>query len=431
MKLIGVVDQINQTSMMGWVAITLSEGQSYHEGDFPEVQLLVNGNIKVKTFANLPRTDVNVNHSISFGFSLDISLNELKKISWESLKIIAKNADSLFTELEFWEPLELAIRVHVLDKTVYQKFNNYCKFLQNFDVTTNNFSDFSKNDAQIKNNPLCIITYANAANGWFPYFLEYYKKIVGSQAIYVVTPVPNEFIHMNLGGILTIKNMVYDDSMRANFMSNLATGLQNYYTWTLVCDVDEIVMPDPRLDMDLLEFIKQKSDAVLVSVGLDVVEEATDLKFDFSRTIQEQRGLAIPNSALCKPHIARTAIKYTPGYHYCNHKLELDRSELGLLTLHLKFACSAVRAEVAGIVAITDYADDNIKEYSRMSIQSMQHPAFLTAQRNKLCHLDGPEMMEFKEKYLSNLHEVNGMWFGENFVLPIFISLDDLKVSSN
>ncbi len=35
MNLIGVVDQINQTSMMGWVAITLSEGQSYHECDVP------------------------------------------------------------------------------------------------------------------------------------------------------------------------------------------------------------------------------------------------------------------------------------------------------------------------------------------------------------------------------------------------------------
>ena len=37
-------------------------------------------------------------------------------------------------------------------------------------------------------------------------------------------------------------------------------------------------------------------------------------------------------------------------------------------------------------------------------------------------------MIEFKEKYVSNLNKVSGMWHGENFVLPIFISLADLKV---
>ena len=427
MKITGIVDQINRTNIMGWIAITLPIDQPPYDGAYAEVELLIDGVTKSKTLANLPRVDVSVQNGSSFGFSLDIPSTELKLISLHQLKIIARVGTDCISELKFWNPLELALRVNNLQIDDSENYKVYKKFLTCLDANTDNVWEDIDISKLSKNSPLCIITYANAANGWFPYFFDYYKKIVGSESIYVVTPAPNEFMNLNLGGVLTTKNMVYDDFTRANFISNLATGLQNYYTWSLVCDVDEIVMPDPRLGIGLLEFLKQKNEAVLVSLGLDVIEEATDLKFDFSKPIYEQRRLAIPNSALCKPHLARKAIKYSPGYHYCNHKLGFDRFELGLLTLHLKFACSAIRAEVADIVSKTVYADVRIEEYSNVSVQRTHHPAFQTAQHNAICHLNGPEINDFKEKYMANLKNIDGMWYGENFVLPILISIEELK----
>jgi hypothetical protein len=116
-----------------------------------------------------------------------------------------------------------------------------------------------------KRDPLCVVTYAQDAGAWFPYFYRYYSTIIGPQALYVITPKPTQFIGYQLGGLISAANLQFDNIARAYLQSALATGLHAYYEWSLVCDVDEFIMPYPGSGQGFLEALAASKEDILLS----------------------------------------------------------------------------------------------------------------------------------------------------------------------
>lgn len=273
---------------------------------------------------------------------------------------------------------------------------------------------------------VCVISYANDSGAWFPYFYRHYVGIVGADSIFVVTPSPKAFDGFELGGLISCRNMPYDDRARARLISNIASGLQAYYEWTLVCDVDEMLIPYPCSGKTFVEMLDALPGAVSRARGFDVLQLANEDNFDLSVPIFQQRSAAIPNSAICKPHLARTPIIYSTGYHFCNRRVPFESSGLGFVTLHLKWACKEMRRSLAEIVNRTEYTDPEIERYSkRFLVDSAVHPGLAATEGRSIEHPSSAAVIQWESAYMESLgfYGQTGMWTGEHVLAKFLVSL--------
>jgi len=273
-------------------------------------------------------------------------------------------------------------------------------------------------------NSLAVVAYANDANAWFPYFYSYYSGIFGESSIYIISPNPKSFVNYKLGGIVSVEGRSYCDVARSELISNVANGLKAYSEWTLVCDVDEIIVPNSVLGKSLKELIFGSTNNVIASWGLDVIQQGEPV-FDFNKSIFQQRTIAVPNLALSKPHISRVPLRYSVGYHYCNIKTDESAMNGDLITLHLKFACAKIRAEVTTTVLKLDYADERTKDYSVNSVSDANvHPLIKRTGVRKI-GLDAPETIEFFKQYVKNMRfdSINQIWYGQYKHADFFVKI--------
>lgn len=335
----------------------------------------------------------------------------------QRLKVII-NTDKFNVKIDSWAPIKIAQEVNKLTKTGRRQLFN--------SLSNESISDLNDllrkpiSRSSVADRDLCIITYANNAEGWFDYFYNYYSKSVGCDAIYIVTPKPNDFKAYKIGGIISAQNLIYDDKTIASIFSDLSKTLKNYYKWTLVCDVDEIIMPLPENGKNLLDYVASLDDAIspVISLGMDVIQAADEGDFDFSLPISSSRKYAILNSAMCKPHLSNNEIKYSGGQHYCNYQCNFKSNSNGLVTLHLKYADVKTQLKVSEIVDTTIYKDPIIEAYAKQSIDGRMHPALKYCDFKKPINIESLETENFKKKYLQNIkYDVErGLYVGSHFV---------------
>ena len=207
-------------------------------------------------------------------------------------------------------------------------------------------------------------------------------------------------------------------------ISNVANGLKAYFEWTLVCDVDEIIVPNSVLGKSLKELIFGSTNNVIASWGLDVIQQGEPV-FDFNKSIFQQRTIAVPNLALSKPHISRVPLRYSVGYHYCNIKTDESAMNGDLITLHLKFACAKIRAEVTTTVLKLDYADERTKDYSVNSVSDANVNPLIKRTGVRKIGLDAPETIEFFKQYVKNMRfdSINQIWYGQYKHADFFVKI--------
>lgn len=411
MRFEGVVERMSRYSAAGWVRLFIDNNEE--SIDSLIIKIHRKGKLLGEGVASGDRPDLKLPNAVAFGFRINLKNDEETSFGSDEISVIAVVKDQIFP-LKLMKSVEVALAlnglspsmvkqtIECLDASIIERIGD----LVNFEA---------KLYSQVRpKNPLCVLTYANDAGAWFPYFYNYYSKIAGESSIYVVTPKPENFSTYALGGVITIPDLEYDDAARSVMMSHFSSGLLAQYRWSLVCDVDEIVIPNPKLNVKLREYLDNRSEDVILSLGIDVVQLDGEVDFDFSRSIFDQRKCGVLNSAMCKPHASRVPIRYSGGYHYCNKKLDFPEPGGELITLHLKWACSRVRAEVAKIVAGVNYKDSTIEEYSLTSVLSDAHPLVENGNRVRTLGLSEKYTEDFKEKYRNNLKfdSERGLWVG-------------------
>ena len=285
---------------------------------------------------------------------------------------------------------------------------------------------YSKNNSIKPVGSIAVITYANDAGGWFETFYNYYSKIFGEESIYVVTTNSSSFGKYKLGGITALPGRSYDDSVRSQFMNYFVESLKQYYAWTILCDVDEIIVPHPNCSYSLKELILRNKSDVLYCIGCDVIEMKDDVLFDQSlnKSILDQRKFCILNTALNKPSISRSLTKYSTGYHFCSHPYSPNLELKMPLILHLKYASSCVMQSVNKMVANVDYTDAEIQRYSISTTNDITHPALNSCGGN-IFSIDSAEAENFIVNYFDSLcyDSVNKIYYNNhrysNFLVKI------------
>ncbi len=422
MMLEGVVESLSRYVASGWVRLSVED--EAEAIDPVIVQVFCRDRLVGTGVANGGRPDLKSEKSIAYGFRFNLDTAEDDFFGSGEIKVLAVFRDEKLP-LKLLKSVEIALALNGQPRSLLKQVIECCESSV-VDVFSE-LLDFNKNQfhkAAAKKST-CVIAYANDSGAWFPYFYKYYSEIVGCLGIYIVTPKPEGFSSYVLGGVITIPDLVYDDNSRSLMMSNFSSGFLAYYRWCLVCDVDEIVIPHPKLKTNLLEYLESKTDDVILSLGIDVIQLSGESEFDFQKSVLEQRKYGVLNSAMCKPHATRVPIRYSGGYHYCDRKLDFYEAGGELLTLHLKWACSRVRKEVANIVKGVSYTDPAIEKYSLTSVLHDFHPLVAKNERVKIFDLDDGVVEDFKEKYRKNLKfdPKRGMWVGlhrsENFLIRL------------
>ena len=118
-------------------------------------------------------------------------------------------------------------------------------------------------------------------------------------------------------------------------MSRRAAELLEQYDAVVHADVDELVIADPRRYRDLRAFAAATPAEVVTAVGLDVqhlVGEEEPL--DPARPIGAQRRWVRFSAAMCKPVFVRRPVRWAPGFHRCDAKVQTG----GLFLLHLRYS---------------------------------------------------------------------------------------------
>ena len=419
----GCLERVTTKAASGWVQvprdILTTKGP-------PVVRVLIRGEHFVEGAATAPRPDVSTESDVGLGFSLVWGREAIAPFAAADV-LATVSSNGVAVPLALYRPAQLALDLNSLSPSEGRALlknldENGTKRLSELLMAEEKAAFSGQNERGLA----CVITYAQNSDAWFPYFYEYYSKIVGPHAIYVVTPTSQSFKNYELGGIISAANLQYDDTARSYFMSSLATGFHAYYHWSLVCDVDEFIAPYPGSGQNLLEVIAASDEDVLITRGFDILQTSGDADFDMSRPILEQRRFAIPNTAICKPHLSRIPVQYSGGYHYCQKRLDFSPPGKGLVTLHLKWACRVIRGAVARAVKETVYASQETAAYASDSVApEVQHPMATDTMVRQAQPLASQAMLDFEQTYRNNLTYVpaGNLWIGEHVVAPFVVDL--------
>jgi hypothetical protein len=99
-----------------------------------------------------------------------------------------------------------------------------------------------------------------------------------------------------------------------------------------IASIEEFIVHD-----NLDDIVRSDYNPCLVTTGIEIVEKyPTDLKFDFTKNINEQRNYMVKSSWYDKPLILNSPINWLPGKH--NHNTFSNYVE-GLYLVHLGRVC--------------------------------------------------------------------------------------------
>lgn len=281
------------------------------------------------------------------------------------------------------------------------------------------FSGSESTRSAISKKPVCVITYANSSEAWFPYFYDHYYRRLDIKDIFVITTDSFGFEDFDLKGLFKLDDFSFDDRARARLASGIINGLHAYYEWVLACDVDEIITGniDPE---KFIWILKNSALGCIRTLGIDVIATKNDLNFDMSRAVSDQRTFGLLNPSLSKPHLSKMPIEYSPGFHSCNIKPHLWKDGPRLLTLHLKWACPAIRAQLLGVIERVEYSNKSIAEYAKNTLSDDYHPRAFD-EVHKLINIDSEEVLNFDQKYTDSFYFdlVYGIWFRDGMAPPL------------
>jgi hypothetical protein len=329
--------------------------------------------------------------------------------------------DGCLSRVEIWKSVVDQIALNEVDLNSLENTLSCVNPEKLFEIK-NGINSFSRNGrpSKIKKSELCIITYANDSSAWFPYWFRYYRSLSSKAAITVITPKPESFSLYSIDNLISVKNFAYDDEARARMVSRISAAFLEYYDWTLVVDVDEFIVPDPRLNLSFGDALEMRwEDQVIYTIGIDIIETRTCKEFDFDKNLLVNRTYGIINSSLGKPSISRVPVEYIPGYHYCNRKPKF--SSPTFFNLHLKYASRKVSQDIMKIVSATNYTSDFIKSYAERPAAEFLHPAY--NENMKVIGISRFDFSIYEDRFISDtafsLHESN--FAGKLFCLPYIV----------
>jgi hypothetical protein len=177
-------------------------------------------------------------------------------------------------------------------------------------------------------------------------WVDYYGKQFGREHLYVLSH-GADAEHDRIAAGANVIHLPRDPQMyrldrrRWSMLSQFSTGMQRYYNWLIVSDVDEVVIVDPDVAPDLTTYLSRMEGKAtprsICPLGIELVHNP-DIETDPivpGETILSKRRNFRANANYSKPCVTRTDTAFTIGGHANNHLPRVLDPHLYLL--HLRF----------------------------------------------------------------------------------------------
>jgi len=171
---------------------------------------------------------------------------------------------------------------------------------------------------------------------YLPIWLRHYAHQVGIENCYVIDHGSDDGSTANLPGcqVIRIPRSPYDPIVQSAFTSKFCSGLTCWYDRVLFCDVDEIVMADPRIAPTLRDYVARALPDVLHVIGLNVIHRIdVEPDLDLSRPVTVQRPYVFANSPMCKALMISRDVQWAGGSHSADAPVAFDH----LYAFHLRW----------------------------------------------------------------------------------------------
>ncbi|MCP5074986.1 MAG: hypothetical protein GY947_17060 [Rhodobacteraceae bacterium] len=241
-------------------------------------------------------------------------------------------------------------------------------------------------------------------------WVDYYGGLFGKQSLYIFNHGGDPKIDRIAEGC----NVMYlppgfdetFDAKRWRLLNNFTNGLRNYYRFVICGDVDEFIVPDPKLKLDLADFLAKRQGRVLITpIGLEVIHRREVETQSVEKSILGPRLHCRFSTYFCKPCVIGKPVDLARGGHYAmDPKLLLFRN---LYLFHMKYAdyniyTGTLKRRVTQVEAI----EGHDKDASDLSAHWFLEPGAEGAELDKLANLPLRDRFDFSDR----LKEMDQTW---------------------
>lgn len=169
-----------------------------------------------------------------------------------------------------------------------------------------------------------------------PHWVEHYARHVGRENCFILDDGSSDKSTFGLGAcnVIRLPRKPYNPGAQSEFNSAFCTNLLHYYDYVLYSDVDEFIIPDPRVAETISEYCRRPLPPVITMIGLNIVHLPNEEPpWDAESPLLAQRKFVRFVSSMCKPTLVRQPVIWSPGSHSANARTIFDH----LYLFHAKF----------------------------------------------------------------------------------------------
>jgi hypothetical protein len=219
---------------------------------------------------------------------------------------------------------------------------------------------------------LAVCTRALTATAYFKVWYDYYSRQVGAENLYVISisPEPDAFAGYKLGGIINLQSYPYDERQKAGIFQHMLGLLLRTHRYAIICDVDEIMVPDPAKYTGLLDFITKDTRAYYTPYGYNLLHYGSETELDLDKPILiDQRSHARFVSPMCKTCFTSVEFRVTNTFHYT----ELYPSFRDLFLFHLKHADMGIETQWGTDTRNIEFVDPTRSEHHNRTAKRVEN----------------------------------------------------------
>jgi Glycosyl transferase family 2/SEC-C motif len=168
--------------------------------------------------------------------------------------------------------------------------------------------------------PVAAITMVFNEAIFLPIWLNHYGSALGYENLFVIDDGSNDGSIRNdrIVNLVSRKRGLLDERERAKTISYFHEELLQYYDVVLYADADELIVPEPNLEISLKDYLIASKGELINTIGLNVLHHrAREGPLDLTKPLFSQRAYVQFDELYCKPVIARVPMRWTPGFHFC------------------------------------------------------------------------------------------------------------------
>jgi hypothetical protein len=182
-----------------------------------------------------------------------------------------------------------------------------------------------------------VITIVRNEPEFFPIWLSYYSRFFAADDIYVLDHDTTDGSTSLPGFVrIPVSHPTFDITWLLEQITTLQHRLLADYDVVVVCDVDEIIAPDPAsATPDLGTYLDRMNEPFVNCIGYQVLHQPdVEPPIDFGRPLLAQRGWWYRDPLYNKPLIATTPMQWIGGFHRRADNVNRFDPDLRLIHLH-------------------------------------------------------------------------------------------------